>query len=184
MQHLVIKKKPQSQSKLKSQQGILYAEKPLLSLLQWYILRKKYPYSELFWSSLFPHFPHLDWIRSISPYSVRMRENAGKMRIRVTLNTDSFYAVLFYIAISLNRIFPLRWWFMISILLKSLRRLKLAKVLLENSIFNWKQKKPKKTTSKNITQTFIERKQLITTTGIHFQEIKRKKHKTFFVQVF
>ena len=54
-----------------------------------------------------PHFsrifPHLDWIRSdtehlsvslrISPYSVRMRKNAGKMRTRITPNTDSFYAV-------------------------------------------------------------------------------------------
>ena len=30
----------------------------------------------------------------ISPYSVRMRENPGKMRTRITPNTDSFYAVL------------------------------------------------------------------------------------------
>ena len=29
----------------------------------------------------------------ISPYSVRMRENAGKMRIRIIPNTDNFYAV-------------------------------------------------------------------------------------------
>ena len=29
----------------------------------------------------------------ISPYSVRMRENAGKMRIRIIPNTDTFYAV-------------------------------------------------------------------------------------------
>ena len=29
----------------------------------------------------------------ISLYSVRMRENAGKMRTRITPNTDSFYAV-------------------------------------------------------------------------------------------
>ena len=34
---------------------------------------------------------------SISPYSARMRENAGKMRTRITPNTDSFYAVLFTI---------------------------------------------------------------------------------------
>ena len=32
-------------------------------------------------------------MRSISPYSVRMRENAGKMRTRITPNTDTFYAV-------------------------------------------------------------------------------------------
>ena len=29
----------------------------------------------------------------ISPYSVRMRENAGKMRTLFTPNTDTFYAV-------------------------------------------------------------------------------------------
>ena len=46
-----------------------------------------------------PHFPrifpHSDWIRrdSISPYSVRMRENAGKMGTRITPNTYTFYAV-------------------------------------------------------------------------------------------
>ena len=33
----------------------------------------------------------------ISPYSAQMRENAGKMRTRITPNTDSFYAVLFTI---------------------------------------------------------------------------------------
>ena len=32
-------------------------------------------------------------IRSISPYSVRMRGNAGKMRTRKTPNKDTFYAV-------------------------------------------------------------------------------------------
>ena len=32
-------------------------------------------------------------ILSISPYSVQMRENAGKMRTRITPNTGSFYAV-------------------------------------------------------------------------------------------
>ena len=29
----------------------------------------------------------------IFPYSVRMRENAGKMRARITPNTDTFYVV-------------------------------------------------------------------------------------------
>ena len=43
-------------------------------------------------------FPHSDWIRRdteqiISPYSVWMRENAGKMRTRITSNKDSYYAV-------------------------------------------------------------------------------------------
>ena len=45
-------------------------------------LRKKCPYSELFWSAFSPHFSH------------RMRENAGKMRTRITPNKDSFYSVL------------------------------------------------------------------------------------------
>ena len=44
--------------------------------------------------------PHFSCIRTeygvtlrISPYSVRMRENVGKMRTRITQNTDTFYAV-------------------------------------------------------------------------------------------
>ena len=41
---------------------------------------------------IFPAFSHIwteyEKVRSISPYSVRMRENAGKMRTRVTPNTD------------------------------------------------------------------------------------------------
>ena len=35
-----------------------------------------------------------DWILRISPYSVRMWDNARKMRTRITPNTDTFYAVL------------------------------------------------------------------------------------------
>ena len=31
---------------------------------------------------------------SISPYAVRMRENAGNMRTKITPNTDTFYAVI------------------------------------------------------------------------------------------
>ena len=56
-----------------------------------------------------PHFSrifsHLDWIQrdSISPYSVRMRENPGKMRTRITPNTDSFYA-LFFIVINKRKL--------------------------------------------------------------------------------
>ena len=82
-------------------------------------LRKKFPYSELFWSAFFPDFPAFGLntekygvilvrifseffcirteygeILNISPYSVRIRENAGKIRTRITPNTDSFYAVL------------------------------------------------------------------------------------------
>ena len=47
-------------------------------------LRKNCPYSELFWSAFSSHFPIL---LRISSYSVRMRENAGKMRTRITPNT-------------------------------------------------------------------------------------------------
>ena len=53
-------------------------------------LRKKCPHSELFWSAFFQHYPLL----CISPNLVRMRENAGMMRTRITPNTDTFYAVL------------------------------------------------------------------------------------------
>ena len=56
-------------------------------------LRKKSLYSELFWSTFFPDFPALG-LNTISPYSIRMRENSGKMRSRIIPNTDSFYAVL------------------------------------------------------------------------------------------
>ena len=48
-----------------------------------------------------PHFPAFSCIRTeygsilrISLYSVRMRENAGKMRNRITPNTDAFYTVI------------------------------------------------------------------------------------------
>ena len=34
-------------------------------------------------------------IRSMSPYSVRMREKLEKTRTRITPNTDSFYAIYF-----------------------------------------------------------------------------------------
>ena len=44
-----------------------------------------------------PHFfrifPHSDWIRRDTTYSVPMRENPGKMLTRITPNADSFYAV-------------------------------------------------------------------------------------------
>ena len=47
--------------------------------------------------SIFPAFFRIraeyGEIRSISLYSVPMRENAGKMGTRITPNTDSFYAV-------------------------------------------------------------------------------------------
>ena len=39
-------------------------------------------------------FPHSDWIRRHTEYSVWMRKNAGKMRTIITTNTVTFYAVL------------------------------------------------------------------------------------------
>ena len=46
---------------------------------------------------IFPAFSRIrtDYgeIRSISLYSVQMRENTGNMRTRITPNTDTFYAV-------------------------------------------------------------------------------------------
>ena len=41
-------------------------------------LRKKFPYSELFWSVFFHIWTEYGKIRSISPYLVRMRENADQ----------------------------------------------------------------------------------------------------------
>ena len=46
---------------------------------------------------IFPSFSRIrtayEETNRISLYSVRMRENAGKMRTRITPNTDTFYAV-------------------------------------------------------------------------------------------
>ena len=42
---------------------------------------------------IFPAFSRIRTEYGVSPYSVRMRENAGKMRTRITPNTDTFYAV-------------------------------------------------------------------------------------------
>ena len=58
-------------------------------------LRKMCPYSELFWSVFFPHCPAfgLNTERyEVSHLSV-FSPNAGKMRTRITPNTDSFCAV-------------------------------------------------------------------------------------------
>ena len=61
-------------------------------------LRKKSPYSELFWSAFFSHFPAFGLnTERCSPYSVRMKENAGKMRTRITPDTETFYAVLIHV---------------------------------------------------------------------------------------
>ena len=44
-------------------------------------------------SRIFSHSDRIRRILCISPHSVRMQEDAGKMRTRVTPNTDTFYAV-------------------------------------------------------------------------------------------
>ena len=49
------------------------------------------PYSELFWSVFSRIWTECREMRSISPYSVRMRE----MRTRITPNTDAFHAVIY-----------------------------------------------------------------------------------------
>ena len=60
-----------------------------------FALRERCPYSELFWSAAFFSIrTEYGEIFCISPYSVRMHKNPGKMRTRLTLNTDYFYAVL------------------------------------------------------------------------------------------
>ena len=53
-------------------------------------LHKKCPYLELFWSAFSGIRSECRKIRSISQYSIRMREN----RTRITPNTDTFYAVV------------------------------------------------------------------------------------------
>ena len=52
-------------------------------------LHKKCPYSELFWSVFCRFRTECGEILRISPYSVRMRENADQN----TPNTDNFHAV-------------------------------------------------------------------------------------------
>ena len=69
-------------------------------------LRKKCPYLELFWSAFFPHFLAFGLNTErylISPYSVQMRENSGKMSTRITPNTDTFYAVLNYRVLKVSK---------------------------------------------------------------------------------
>ena len=57
------------------------------------LLPKKSLYSELLWSAFFPHFPAFGLNMERYGVSFRIWENAGKMRTRITPNTDTFYAV-------------------------------------------------------------------------------------------
>ena len=59
-------------------------------------LRKKSPYTESFWSAFFRIRTEYGEILRITPYSVRMRKNAGKYADQ---NTDFFYAVLILLVI-------------------------------------------------------------------------------------
>ena len=42
---------------------------------------------------IFPAFCRIRTEYGVSPYSVQMRQNAGKMRTRITSNANTFYAV-------------------------------------------------------------------------------------------
>ena len=74
------------------------------------LLRKNCPYSETFWSAFSRIQTEYGETLRISPYSVRMRENAGKK----ILNTDTFHAACFYVIsfsilqIHVSKIFF--WW--------------------------------------------------------------------------
>ena len=61
--------------------------------LAWIALHQKCLYLELFWSAFSRIRNEYGEILSISPYSVRMGENVGKMRTRISPNTDTFHAV-------------------------------------------------------------------------------------------
>ena len=58
-------------------------------ILQNFTLRKKCPYSELFWSALSRIQTEYEEIRSIS----RIQSECEKIRIRITPSTDTFHAV-------------------------------------------------------------------------------------------
>ena len=60
-----------------------------------YSLLEKCQYSESFWSVFFRIRTEYGEILRISPYSVWMENTVGKIRARITPNTDTFYAVIF-----------------------------------------------------------------------------------------
>ena len=98
-------------------------------------------------------FPSFSCIRtehgevSISPYSVRMRENAGRMRTRITPNTDSFYVVKVYSKKTLkgNNLAELCW----NIYLKDLK-----KKNIKNESVNVKNRKQKKSVFEKVPPTY------------------------------
>ena len=74
---------------LKSRKLLFLNKKMIPSELS--VLRKKCPYSELFWSAFVPHFPAF----GLNTESYSIQSECRKMRNRKTSNTDTFYAVLF-----------------------------------------------------------------------------------------
>ena len=74
---------------------------------------------------IFPAFSRI-WtecreIQSISPYLVQIRENARKMRTRITSNTESLYAVISFVQFVTLQGFRLRFSDNIEIKLKEMR---------------------------------------------------------------
>ena len=65
-----------------------------------YALREKCPYSELFWSAFsriwteYGEILHVFEYGEILPLSPRIQSECGKIRTRITPNTDTFYAVM------------------------------------------------------------------------------------------
>ena len=60
------------------------------------VMRKKCPYSKLFWSAFFPHFPVFGLNTERYEVSLRIQSKCGKMETRITPNTDPFCAVICY----------------------------------------------------------------------------------------
>ena len=80
-----------SRHHLKKKIRLIMHRIPPNHLIDLHILRKKSPYSELFWSAFSPHFPAFGL--TTERLSLRIQENARKVRTRITSNTDTFYAV-------------------------------------------------------------------------------------------
>ena len=57
-------------------------------------MRQKCPYSELFWSLFFPHFAAFGLNTERYSVCLRIQSEFGKIRTRITPNTDTFYAAM------------------------------------------------------------------------------------------
>ena len=55
--------------------------------------RRKYPYSELFWSGFFPHFPAFGLNTERYSVSLRIQSECGKIRTSKTPYLDTFHVV-------------------------------------------------------------------------------------------